>query len=152
MRHSATARTTFDPPLGEMNTTPLIDVMLVLLVMFILAVPAAVNQVPIDLPGPSPIVDHPVHPDKNSISIDPSNRISWNDQTVTPNELTSLLQATRKLRPEPELRFEPDPAAPYDTAAKVLDAIKASGVSAFGFIGNEQYAQFGKAAAPPLRR
>ncbi len=59
MTRSATA-TRFDQPFGEMNTTPLIDVMLVLLVMFILAVPAAVNQISVDLPAPGPVIDHPV--------------------------------------------------------------------------------------------
>ena len=50
------------------------------------------------------------------------------------------------------LQFQPDPQAPYDTTAKVLNIIKGSGVSAFGFVGNEQFIQFGKAAgAPPAK-
>ena len=61
--------------------------------------------------------------------------------------LGPLLKATLHLRPEPELRFQPDPGAPYDTTARVLNVIKGSGVSAFGFVGNEQFAQFGKAPA-----
>ena len=137
----------FDQPLGEMNTTPLIDVMLVLLVMLILTVPAAVNQIPVDLPAPGPVIDHPVHHDRNRISIDASSRVSWNDHVVTADQLAALLQETRGINPEPELHFEPDPAAPYDTTAKVLNTIKHSGVSAFGFVGNDRYAMFGKAGA-----
>ena len=137
----------FDQPLGEMNTTPLIDVMLVLLVMFILAVPAAVNQISVDLPASGPVSDRPVYRDRNRITIDSSSRISWNDHLVTANQLAALLQETRGINPEPELRFEPDPTAPYDTTAKVLNTIKRSGVSAFGFVGNDRYATFAKAGA-----
>ena len=137
----------FDQPLGEMNTTPLIDVMLVLLVMFILAVPAAVNQISVDLPAPGPVIDRPVYRDRNRITIDASSRISWNDHLVTADQLAALLQETRGINPEPELRFEPEPTAPYDTTAKVLNTIKRSGVSAFGFVGNDRYATFAKAGA-----
>ena len=137
----------FDQPLGEMNTTPLIDVMLVLLVMFILAVPAAVNQISVDLPAPGPVSDRPVYRDRNRITIDASSRISWNDHLVTADQLAALLQETRGINPEPELRFEPDPTAPYDATAKVLNTIKRSGVSAFGFVGNDRYATFAKAGA-----
>ena len=145
MASAATTAVTFDEPFGQMNTTPLIDVLLVLLVMFILAVPPAVNQVPIDLPAPA--FDHaPIDRQMNKISINPSNQITWNNQSVTSDQLASLLQDTRKLKPEPELRFEPDQAASYDTAAKVLQTIKRSGVTAFGFVGNDRFATFRKAA------
>ena len=146
MTRSATA-TRFDQPFGEMNTTPLIDVMLVLLVMFIMAVPAAVNQISVDLPAPGPVSDHPVYRDRNRITIDGSSRVSWNDHLVTADQLAALLQETRGINPEPELRFEPDPTAPYDATAKVLNIIKRSGVSAFGFVGNDRYAAFAKAGA-----
>jgi len=136
----------FEQPLGEINTTPLIDVMLVLLVMLILTIPAAVNQVPVDLP---PIEDQPQHiinHDKNLVAITPDNRITWNAGPVSESELAGLLQASRKLAPEPELQFEPAPDASYDTAAKVLNTIKRSGITAFGFVGNDRYTRFGKAA------
>ena len=143
MARTATASAEFGAPFSEMNTTPLIDVLLVLLVMLILAVPAAVNQVPIELP--SAAIEHPyVEHDRNKIAIDPRSAITWNGQPVSAAQLASLLQATRKLKPEPELQFQPDPAAPYDTASKVLNTIKASGVTAFGFVGNDSYADFGK--------
>ena len=61
-------------------------------------------------------------------------------------QLMTTLQATMKIKPEPELQFQPDPQAPYETSAQVLNIIKGSGVTAFGFVGNEQFSEFGKAA------
>jgi len=138
-------------PMMEMNTTPLIDVMLVLLIMFIITIPVATHAVNIDLPAPTPPtnVPPPKH-DKNKVSITAANEITWNNQVVDTGGLLYQLQQTLKITPEPELQFQPDPQAPYDTTAKVLNIIKGSGVTAFGFVGNEQFAGFGKAAnAPP---
>jgi biopolymer transport protein ExbD len=56
------------------------------------------------------------------------------------------LQSTMAVKPEPELQYQPDQQAPYDTSVKVLNIIKGSGVTAFGFVGNEQYSEFSKAA------
>lgn len=138
----------FDRPLGEMNTTPLIDVLLVLLVMLILAVPAAVNQVPVDLPARAANPDQPrVERDRNAIRISAASVITWNGNAVSQAELAALLGQTLRFKPEPELRFEPDPQAPYDTAARVLNQVKSSGVTAFGFVGNDRYANFGKPGA-----
>lgn len=140
-------------PMMEINTTPLIDVMLVLLIMFIITIPVATHSVNIDLPAPQPPpkVPPPKH-DKNKVSITPNSEITWNNQVVTPEGLMFQLKQTMTYKPEPELQFQPDPQAPYDTTAKVLNIIKGSGVSAFGFVGNEQFMQFGKAPnAPPLR-
>lgn len=142
-----------DMPLGDLNTTPLIDVMLVLLVMFILAIPVASNSVPIDLPSPNstpPLLK--IQRDQNKVSITPQSIITFNNQPVTAGQLAVLLNATMQLKPEPELQFQPDQSAPYDTTAKVLNVIKSTGVSAFGFVGNEQFQQFAKApGAPPAR-
>ena len=139
-----------DMPLGDLNTTPLIDVMLVLLVMFILAIPVATNSVPIDLPPANPADQLPkILRDSNKVSVTPQSVITFNNQPVTPVQLTTLLRATMQLRPEPELQFQPDQSAPYDTTAKVLNVIKFTGVSAFGFVGNERFQQFGKAPGAP---
>ena len=139
-------------PMMEMNTTPLIDVMLVLLIMFIITIPVATHSINIDLPAPTPPTDvPPPKHDKNKVSVTPSNVITWNNQPVTMGELLFQLQATLQIKPEPELQFQPDPQAPYDTTAKVLNVIKGSGVSAFGFVGNEAFVSFDKAPnAPPV--
>lgn len=134
-------------PMMEMNTTPLIDVMLVLLIMFIITIPVATHAVNIDLPNPSaPPPDTVIKRDKNKVIITPDSQIQWNGTTLNESQLLSSLQATLAIKPEPELQFQPDPQAPYDTTAKVLNIIKGSGVTAFGFVGNEQYSEFSKAA------
>jgi biopolymer transport protein ExbD len=134
-------------PMMEMNTTPLIDVMLVLLIMFIITIPVATHAVDINLPNPSaPPPDVIVKRDKNKLVIMPNNEIMWNGTAITTSQLVSLLKSTLAINPEPELQFQPDAQAPYDTSIQVLNIIKASGVTAFGFVGNEQYAGFGKAA------
>ncbi|HEX4848857.1 MAG TPA: biopolymer transporter ExbD [Novosphingobium sp.] len=134
-------------PMMEINTTPLIDVMLVLLIMFIITIPVATHAINIDLPNPSaPPPDVVVKRDKNKVVVMPNNDILWNGSSVNVNQLTGLLKSTLSIKPEPELQFQPDAQAPYETTAMVLNIIKGSGVTAFGFVGNEQYASFGKAA------
>ena len=134
-------------PMMEMNTTPLIDVMLVLLIMFIITIPVATHAVNIDLPNPAaPPPDVVIKRDKNKVVITPAGEILWNGTAMNQGQLLSALQATLAIKPEPELQFQPDPQAPYDTSVKVLHVIKGSGVTAFGFVGNEQYSEFSKAA------
>ena len=134
-------------PMMEMNTTPLIDVMLVLLIMFIITIPVATHAVNIDLPAP---VDNPsnppVDPVKNKVVLTTDNQILWNGNAIQQGQLVSLLQEGMKMPVEPELQFEPDANASYDLSARVLNIIKGSGVTKFGFVGNERYASFNKAA------
>ena len=130
-------------PMMEMNTTPLIDVMLVLLIMFIITIPVATHSVDIDLPQPNP--NPPpvtVEPDKNKLIITQTDELLWNGTTITDGDLVNLLQQSLTINPEPELQFEPEPLASYDASARVLQIIKASGVTKFGFVGNEQYRSF----------
>ncbi|MGD9471811.1 MAG: ExbD/TolR family protein [Novosphingobium sp.] len=133
-------------PMMEMNTTPLIDVMLVLLIMFIITIPVATHSVNIDLPAPS--VNPPpvtVDPVKNKIVLQKEgNKVLWNDTQVNNAELVNLLKQTMDMKPEPELQFEPEANASYELSAAVLNIIKKSGVTRFGFVGNERYAVFGK--------
>ena len=131
-------------PMMEMNTTPLIDVMLVLLIMMILSIPPATHSVNIDLPVPSPPTEEIIDPIKNKIVLTPNNEILWNGEAITPNQLVGNLQRTMAFSVEPELQFEPEANASYDLSAKVLNIIKMSGVTKFGFVGNEKYRVFGK--------
>ena len=133
-------------PMMEMNMTPLIDVLLVLLIVFIMSIPIATHAVAIDLPvaDPNPPKDM-VDPIKNKIVLTPNNEILWNGAPITPNTLVANLQTSLTFAVEPELQFEPEPSASYDLSAKVLNIIKQSGVTKFGFVGNEKYRVFGKA-------
>lgn len=129
-------------PMMEMNTTPLIDVMLVLLIMFIITIPVATHSVDIDLPVPSDTPTENVDPVKNKIVLTRQDEILWNGEPISANQLVANLQQTRSFAVEPELQFEPEPDASYDLSAKVLNIIKGSGVTKFGFVGNEKYRQF----------
>jgi biopolymer transport protein ExbD len=132
-------------PMMEMNTTPLIDVMLVLLIMFIITIPVATHAVNIDLPQATPPTDQQIiDPVKNKLVITQTNQILWNGAPTTGGQLVSLLAQTRTMDPEPELQFQPEEYASYELANQVLKVIKESGVSKFGFVGNEQFAAFGK--------
>ncbi len=127
-------------PMMEMNMTPLIDVLLVLLIMFIITIPIQTHAVKVDLPQNDPnALQQPVEPDKNKISIDPAGVVSWNGAPVDDITLRQYLDQTTQLAPEPELHFQPDAAARYETVDRVLAVIKRSGVTKLGFIGNEQY-------------
>ena len=132
-------------PMMEMNMTPLIDVLLVLLIVFIMSIPVATHSVNIDLPvaDPNP-PPNMVDPIKNKIVLTPQNEILWNGEPITQNVLVANLQTSLAMPVEPELQFEPEPLASYDLSAKVLNIIKVSGVTKFGFVGNEKYRQFGK--------
>ena len=132
-------------PMMEMNTTPLIDVMLVLLIMFIITIPIQTHAVKIDLPVNSDTsTPPPIDPIKNKIVLTPQDQILWNGTPITDNQLVANLQQTLAFAVEPELQYEPESEASYDLAAKVLNIIKASGVTKFGFVGNEKYRVFGK--------
>jgi len=132
-------------PMMEMNTTPLIDVMLVLLIMFIITIPVATHAVNIDLPSPQPTNNLPP-PDvvKNKVTLTVDNKVLWNGNQINDGQLVSLLKESLTYAVEPELQFEPDANASYDLSARVLNIIKASGVTKFGFVGNERYATFAK--------
>ena len=135
-------------PMIDMNMTPLIDVLLVLLIMFIITIPVATHAVNIDLPQPSPPTDEiPIEPDKNKLILTAQDQILWNGETITEGNLVSLLQQSLTIQPEPELQFEPEAQASYEISARVLQIIKASGVTKFGFVGNERYRSFGKAGS-----
>ena len=124
-------------PMMEMNMTPLIDVLLVLLIMFIITIPIQTHAVKVDLPqGDSPVV---VQPTKNTLSINPAGAIAWNGVPVNEVTLRQYLDQSAAMKPEPELHFQPDPQARYEVVDKVLAVVKRSSITKLGFIGNEQY-------------
>src|SRR6187549_2463398 len=96
-------------PMMEMNMTPLIDVLLVLLIVFIMSIPIATHAVAIDLPvaDPNPPKDM-VDPIKNKIMLTTDNQILWNGVQITDNTLVANLQTSLSYPVEPELQFEPE--------------------------------------------
>ena len=126
-------------PMMEMNMTPLIDVLLVLLIMFIITIPIQTHAVKVDLPQNSNTPRSPVESDKNKISIDPTGSVFWNGTPVDEVTLQQYLTQTTTMSPEPELHFQPDPQARYAKVDSVLAIIKRANVTKLGFVGNEQY-------------
>ena len=127
-------------PMMDMNTTPLIDVMLVLLIMFIITIPVQTHAVKIDLPVPTDAKNN-VDPEKNKITVDPAGTIAWNGTPVDLAQLAQFLEQTKALPVEPELQVQPDPYARYIVVDRVMAVVKRSGVGKLGFVGNEQYAR-----------
>ncbi|PZQ20196.1 MAG: biopolymer transporter ExbD [Sphingopyxis macrogoltabida] len=127
-------------PMMDMNTTPLIDVMLVLLIMFIITIPVQTHAVKIDLPIPNDS-QSTVDPEKNKVMIDAAGTITWNGTPVDLAQLANYLEQTKALPVEPELQVQPDPYARYIVVDNVIAVIKRSGVGKLGFVGNEQYAR-----------
>jgi biopolymer transport protein ExbD len=132
-------------PMMDMNMTPLIDVLLVLLIMFIITIPVATHSVNIDLPQPQPNdTPPPIDPVKNKVVLTPDDQILWNGTAISEGQLVETLRQTTEMAVEPELQFEPEALASYELSARVLQDIKASGVTKFGFVGNDKYRAFGK--------
>jgi biopolymer transport protein ExbD len=135
-------------PMMDMNTTPLIDVMLVLLIMFIITIPPITHAVKIDLPVASPPQDGPiVDPIVNKVIILPTGEVQWNGTAQSLEQLSLLLQQSAAMEPEPELQFQPHENAPYERVDQVLAEVKRAEISKFGFVGNESFGAFAKAKA-----
>ena len=131
-----------DEPMMDINTTPLIDVMLVLLIMFIITIPIQTHAVKIDLPVNSDAPTPPIDPVKNKIVIMPNRAILWNGAPVDPVTLRQYLDITTTMSPEPELHLQPDPEAPYEVVDEVLAVTKQAKITKMGFVGNESYGNF----------
>ena len=126
-------------PMMDINTTPLIDVMLVLLIMFIITIPIQTHAVKLDLPPPNN-QPNDVKPDFNQIDIDLLGVIYWNNREVNASAQRDYLQQSAKIDPQPELRLHPDAQAKYDVVDKVMAEAQQAGVTKMGFVGNEAYA------------
>ncbi len=132
-----------DEPMMDINTTPLIDVMLVLLIMFIITIPIQTHAVKLDLPQDQPNQQPPpIDPVKNKIVITPQDLILWNGAPINQETLRQYLDSTQTMNPVPELHLQPDPNARYELVDEVLAVTKRARVEKMGFVGNEAYAVF----------
>ena len=127
-------------PMMDINTTPLIDVMLVMLVMIILTIPIQTHAVKLDLPvnqdNPTP---PPIDPIKNKIVITGAGAVLWNGMPVDLLTLRQYLDQTTNMTPTPELHLQPEPNARYELVDEVLAVTKRANITAMGFVGNEAY-------------
>ena len=127
-------------PMMEINTTPLIDVMLVLIIMLIITIPPQTHAVKLDLPQNNPNdVPPPIDPIKNKVVVTQAGQILWNGGAVDLVQLRQFLDATQQIDPVPELHLQPEALARYELVDQVLAVTKKANVTKMGFVGNEAY-------------
>ena len=128
-----------DEPMMDINTTPLIDVMLVLLIMFIITLPVMTHAVKLDMPQsrnapPPPVVVEPIQ-----LEVDWDGTVIWNGTPVQLGALEGYFRVEAAKNPQPEVHVRPNRRANYDTVAKVLALAQRNGMQRIGFVGNEQF-------------
>jgi len=128
-----------DEPLTEMNMTPLIDVMLVLLIMFIITIPIQTHAVKMNMPvGPS--VQPPTPPEIVRIDVDFDGTVGWNGQIIADrSELEARLAAVAAMADQPEVHLRPNKLVTYKVVAMILASAQRLGVTKIGIVGNEQF-------------
>src|SRR5262245_38780013 len=127
-----------DGSMVEMNTTPLIDVMLVLLVMLIITLPPITHAVKLDMPRPVTTPPDTL-PNKHEIIVDFDGRTLWDNEEINHSTLLSYLNAAAHENPQPELHLRPNKRVKYSYVAAVLADAQRLGVRKLGFVGNEQF-------------
>lgn len=122
-----------DEVMNEINMTPLVDVMLVLLIIFMITVPVMKHAVDIDLPRAT---NQPqdAKPEMIRLSIDAAGQYYWNEAKVSDEEMLSQLQAASGKTPQPELQIRGDRAVRYERVALAMAAAKRTGMKKIGFL------------------
>lgn len=127
-------------PMMDINTTPLIDVMLVLLVMLIITIPVQSHAVKLDMPQQTPPPETPVEPVIVKLEIQFDGAVFWNGSPVADTQtLRDYFKSAALSDPQPEIHIEPDAAVEYGYVAIVLAEAQKQGVTRIGFAGNEKY-------------
>ena len=123
-----------DVPMSDINTTPLVDVMLVLLIIFLITVPVVATSVPVTLPKETVEVRE-TKPENITISVDAAGKIYWNDLYIgSTAALIDRLKRIALLNPQPELQIRGDGRANYEGVGKVVYAAQRAGIAKIGFI------------------
>jgi biopolymer transport protein ExbD len=123
----------------DINTTPLIDVMLVLLIMLIITIPAQLHTVNMDMPVSKPAAKK-VDPVVVKIDVDANSVINWNGKPVASRaELDLKLQEAYQMQPQPELHIRSHAKAKYEAVAAVLANAQRIGLTKLGIVGSEQF-------------
>ena len=120
--------------MSTINTTPLVDVMLVLLIIFLITIPVITKSVPVSLPKAANIPTQ-TKPENISVSVDSDGKIYWNDKSVENSEkLLALVVETAKKIPQPEIHIRGDGNARYEAIGKLMFAIQRGGIVKVGFL------------------
>ena len=123
-----------DEAISTINTTPLVDVMLVLLIIFLITVPVVRMTVPVELPKERNEIRE-TKPENIVISVDSQARIYWNDlQMRNTDQLVERLKRVSRLTPQPEVQIRGDGGANYEGVGKVIYAVQRAGITKVGFI------------------
>ncbi|HEY1393799.1 MAG TPA: biopolymer transporter ExbD [Methylibium sp.] len=128
-------------PVVDINTTPLIDVMLVLLIMLIITIPVQLHAVKLNMPAGNP-PQSDVKPEVLRIDIDPRSVVLWNGEPVADRaDLEARMERAAALPAQPEVHLRPDRHARYDVVAGVMASAQRIGLSKIGIVGSEQFVQ-----------
>ncbi len=125
-----------DNELSEINMTPLVDVMLVLLIIFMLTVPVLTDAVKVNLPQASAAPAQP-KPETIALSVDATGQLFWHQEAISLTELATRLQPLATLPEQPELQLRGDKAVPYEKVAQVMAVVQQSGMQKLGFVMQE---------------
>ena len=120
-------------PMAEINVTPMVDVMLVLLVIFIITAPLFTHAIKLNLPQ-AQSAPAPEKPETVSLSINAAGAIFWNDKPVARKELDARLAEAAKKTPQPELQLRADKSTRYEVIAQVMAAAQNNGLTKMGFV------------------
>jgi biopolymer transport protein ExbD len=135
------AGTSEGAPMCDINTTPLIDVMLVLIVTLIVTLPVMTHAVKLDMPPPNPNQPPPTEaPEIINLDIYYDGTVSWNGQTIpTLDQLEQQFQRASAETPQPELHLAPDSHVKYDVVAKVLATAQRNHMEKIGFVNTSEF-------------
>ncbi len=134
MAFSSNSGSSGSSPMAEINVTPLVDVMLVLLIIFMITAPMLTHRIRIDLPQPNRNVQPPLNPPEPiKLRIRADGSVLWNSLPVTEAELKAQLAVTALKKPQPELRINASPNVEYQNVATVLADAKGAGLEKIGF-------------------
>ncbi|MGF6770970.1 biopolymer transport protein ExbD [Paraburkholderia sp. GAS199] len=122
-----------DGLMNEINMTPLVDVMLVLLIVFMVTIPVIRHAVKIDLPHASSQKED-TKPAQVTVSIDAAGDVLWDDQKVDDVALQARIAQAAQANPQPELHLDADRKVPYEKVAEVMSAAQAGGLTKIGFV------------------
>ena len=117
----------------EINTTPLVDVMLVLLIIFIITIPVINHSVKLDLPRAT-TQPNDVKPETVNVTIDGSGKLFWNNREISEAELPQKIANAAQAEPQPELHLRAERTTQYEKVAQVMAAAQNGGLSKIGFI------------------
>lgn len=123
--------------MSEINMTPLVDVMLVLLIIFIITVPVITHSVKVDLPRADNSPNQ-IKPDTVNLAVDADGTLHWNKVVVSTNELDQRLAAEAQKKPQAEIHIRGDRKANYEEVLKVMAAVQRAGILKLGFVTEPQ--------------